>query len=117
MRIIQSATYKHQRGKMEKSEVLKLEQAAEVHGYRGASKKRHNGVVPIRPTDKQLWKCMRRFERTEGSNGEEYKLFGYVKIVAHIPNGNRAIGKMYTDRAGELVLLLLGFTNYNYRLF
>ena len=35
-------------------EFPKLQQAVEVHGYRGASKKKHNGIVPIRPQDKGL---------------------------------------------------------------
>ena len=38
----------------------KLEQAAEVHGYRGASKKKHNGIVPIRPSDSGLLKTLNK---------------------------------------------------------
>jgi hypothetical protein len=41
------------------------EQAAEVHGYRGASKFKHNGVVNIKPDDKQLWKSLKKFKDLE----------------------------------------------------
>lgn len=43
----------------------KLEQAADVHGYRGASKKKHNGIVPIRPTDKGLLKTLKKLVLNE----------------------------------------------------
>ena len=40
--------YFHQRtNEMVEEEVMKLEQAVEVHGYRGSSKCKHNGVVNL----------------------------------------------------------------------
>ena len=63
--VIFSETYEQQKTQMDVSEVNKLEQAIEVHGYRGASKKKHNGVVPIRPDDKELWKSLNKFKEKE----------------------------------------------------
>ena len=45
---------------LDDNEYEKLIEAIDVHGYRGASKKRHNGVVPIRPVGKQLWKDLEK---------------------------------------------------------
>jgi len=119
---IYSDTYKHQRELMDKSEVNKLEQAIEVHGYRGASKFKHNGVVNIKPDDKELWKSLEKFKQLEKEllletkeNSEDF--FIDVKIVAHVPNGNRIIGSLYKNSNNELVLYVLGFSNYNYQLF
>jgi len=47
------------------NEYNKLMDFIYVHGYRGASKKKHNGVVPIRPTDKQLWKDLNKSMNNE----------------------------------------------------
>ena len=133
-KVIYSDTYVMQKSQMDKSEVDKLEQAIEVHGYRGASKKKHNGVVPIRPDDKELWKSLKKFK--EGAQLEHSELleffadvkvvaqlehsellefFADVKVVAHVENGNRAIGTIYKNNNGDLLLYLLGFANYNYQ--
>lgn len=58
MNIVYTSSYQKQRCLVDSKTVAKLEQAIEVHGYRGASKKRNNGIVPIRPTDKELWKSL-----------------------------------------------------------
>src|SRR5437763_13174469 len=65
LQVIFTETYAEQKIKMNKSEVEKLEQAIEVHGYRGASKFKHNGVVNLKPTDTQLIKCLERFKADE----------------------------------------------------
>ena len=122
MKIVYSDTYKKQKEEMDQSEVNKLEQAIEVHGYRGPSKFKHNGVVNIKPDDKELWKSLAKFKELEKEllqqakqNDEEF--FIDVKIVAHVTNGNRMIGSIYKNKQNELILYVLGFSNYNYQLF
>jgi len=119
--VIYSDTYIEQKEHMDLSEVEKLEQAIQVHGYRGPSKKKHNGVVPIRPDDKELWKSLRKFKKLEFEllkNVDSSNIhFADVKAVAHISNGNRSIGSIYKNNKGELELYMLGFSNYNYQLF
>ncbi len=118
-KVVKTKCYLTQRDNMNESEIKKLEQAIEVHGYRGPSKKRHNGVVPIRPSDKELWKSIRKFKSLEKVtlNGVNIEFMLDVKIVAHIPNGDRAIGSIYKDSMNNLHLYLLGFSNYNYQLY
>jgi hypothetical protein len=77
------------------SEWLKLEQAAQVHQYRGASKARHNGIVPIRPTDKGLFKTLGRLVKASGVDASAIKDALPVKAVAHVTSGNRLVGYMY----------------------
>ena len=120
-KVIYSDTYVMQKSQMDKSKVDKLEQAIEVHGYRGASKKKHNGVVPIRPDDKELWKSLKKFKEYKTElfdtlqNSELLEFFADVKVVAHVENGNRSIGTIYKNNNGDLLLYLLGFANYNYQ--
>ena len=115
--------YLIQKKLMNKSDVNKLEQAIEVHGYRGQSKKKHNGIINIKPDDKELWKSLKKFNEIEKTNIEKYvkennliQIFD-VKIVAQCPDGNRSIGSLYKNNDNELFLILLGFSNYNYQLF
>lgn len=84
----------------------KLRQAAEVHGYRGASKKKHNGVVPIRPTDKGLLKTLERLRAKTNFAVPDGTL--PIKAVAHVPSGNRLVGFRRTD--GHIIIL--GRANY-----
>lgn len=122
-KIIYTPTYLDQRRYMDNLEVNKLEQAIEVHGYRGASKCKHNGVVLIKPEDSQLWKSLTKFKKIDDTFlSESVKLndeifYSDVKIVAHCPNGNRAIGSLYKNHTGELTLYVIGFSNYCYQLF
>ena len=115
--------YKNQRDKMDLSEINKLEQAIDAHGYRGKSKMKHNGVVNIKNDDKELWKSIKQYNQVEEKNMNLYindnklKHFVDVKIVAHCPNGNRGVGSLYSDENGDLSLILLGFANYGYKLF
>jgi hypothetical protein len=105
---------------MEEREVCKLEQAIEVHGYRGASKKKHNGIVPIRDSDKQLLKSLHKYEemdrefiKKQVSDGcSELPLM--IKGVAHCPSGTRIVGLMYSKTG---LIIMLGFANYGYQLF
>ena len=121
--IVYTPTYLKQKEEMDKKEVLKLEQAIEVHGYRGASKKKHNGVVNIKPDDKELWKSLEKFKLLDEDfvskkvkeNKEIFEID--VKIVAHCPNGNRAVGSLYKDKNEGYKLYVYGFSNYNYQLF
>lgn len=124
LQIIYAPTYQNQRTLMKQSDVEKLEQAIEVHGYRGASKKKHNGVVNIKPDDTQLLKSLDRFrsdplnkDQIEASvkNKETY-IIG-VKVVAHLTNGDRAVGDLYKSKQGDLILYVFGFANYNHQLF
>lgn len=126
--IVYAPSYLAQRDKMDDSEVEKLEQAIEVHGYRGASKKRHNGVVNIKPTDSQLWKALGKYKLLDINvefmqnlkklaNESELVFMIDVKIVAHCPSGNRGIGSIYKTPKNQLILYLYGFANYNHTLF
>jgi hypothetical protein len=114
--VIYTNTYLNQKSFMNNKEVEKLERAIDVHGYRGSSKMKHNGVVLIKPDDKELLKSMDKFKLIESDifNGE---FFADVKIVAHVTNGNRAIGCIYKNEDNELILYVLGFSNYNKQLF
>lgn len=123
VRTFMTDTYTNQKKQMDESEVNKLEQAIDVHGYRGQSKMKHNGVVNIKPDDNELWKSLKKYNQLENHNIDQIidknNLSHYcdVKVVAHCPNGNRSIGSLYTNDKGEFHLILLGFTNYNYQLF
>ncbi len=59
---IQSITFSDdyvcQKETYDTNEIKKLEDAISIHGYRGASKQKHNGVVPIRPSDTKFWKFL-----------------------------------------------------------
>lgn len=81
----------------------KLSQAAEVHGYRGASKKKHNGIVPIRPTDKGLLKTLKKLSNNNNDNGLP------IKVVAHCPSGNRLVGYKSPDNN----ITIYGVANYD----
>jgi hypothetical protein len=121
--VFMTENYSTQRKSIKESDVDKLEQAIEVHGYRGQSKGKHNGVVNIKPDDKELWKSLNKYHEIEKTKIDEYvkendltHIFD-VKIVAHCPNGDRGIGILYKNNINELYLVLLGFANYNYQLF
>lgn len=118
-KVIYTQTYKDQRKSMDMSEVDKLEQAIDVHGYRGISKMKHNGVVNIKPTDKELLKSLVKFKTLENNllNNITEKHYADVKAVAHVPNGNRSIGCIYVNDKDELILYVLGFSNYNHQIF
>lgn len=122
---IMSGTYAQQRTHMKQSDVEKLEQAIEVHGYRGTSKGKHNGVVNIKPDDTQLIKALEKF-KSNNLNKEIYDTITKnsevfiidVKVVAHLPNGDRAVGSLYKSSDGlNLILYVFGFANYNHQLF
>ena len=121
--IIYTPTYMIQKGKMDPKEVEKFEQAIEVHGYRGVSKMKHNGVVNIKPSDTHLLKSLEKFklgdqEFLESHTKNRGEIFvANVKIVAHVPAGNRAIGLLYKNKSNDYGLYVLGFSNYNYQIF
>lgn len=121
VRAVFTDTYHAQRQKMDAKDVAKLEQAIEAHGYRGASKAKHNGVVNIKPLpqDAQLWKALERHKvPNQHESKKDLEFVIDVKVVAHCPSGNRIVGSLYRDRATqELVLILHAFANYNRRLF
>jgi len=115
--VIHSLQYTQDRTKVPGSDVDKLEQAIDVHGYRGASKKKHNGVVCIRPSDVKLWKV---YNNNVGSCTDlrniDAELLTAVKVVAHCPNGNRGVGACYEHPTAGFVLVLLGMGNYGGKL-
>ncbi|VBB17945.1 hypothetical protein YASMINEVIRUS_408 [Yasminevirus sp. GU-2018] len=123
IKVVHTPTYTRQKEEMDDDEVEKLEQAIEVHGYRGASKKKHNGVVNIKPDDAQLLKCLNRFRTLENKfiadliKEDQLQKMIDVKVVAHIDNGNRTVGEIYVNKEKEMILVLYGFSNYNYSLF
>jgi hypothetical protein len=104
-----SEYYVKQREELDPLEVKKLEQAADVHGYRGPSRKKHNGIVPIRPTDHELWKVYKKLlDSPDVQTLTTGKTLVPVKVVAHVPSGNRLVGAMMN---GELIILGMG--NYS----
>lgn len=56
----------------------------------GASKKRHNGIVPIRPSDARLLRDLDKFMSLEDK--EKVSDLFPIKVVAHVPSGKRLIG-------------------------
>src|SRR5947209_5357034 len=96
-----SEFYDAQRPTLDPREVAKLEQAAQVHGYRGASRKKHNGVVPIQPTDRHL---LTFYHKQAAAAPPALP----VKVVAHVPSGNRLVAVL---SGGDLYVL--GMANYN----
>jgi hypothetical protein len=128
-KIIYTPSYFIQKSQMDNSEVEKLEQAIEVHGYRGASSKKHNGVVNIKPTDLQLFKSLNKYKLLDTNKEilDHIKLVNLelvidVKVVAHCPSGNRCVGSLYREKnknndKADLILYVFGFANYNYSLF
>lgn len=90
-------------------EFPKLQQAAEVHGYRGSSKKKHNGIVPIRPSDKGLLKSLSKL--VDEGNKEMLNKIKHalpIKVVAHVPTGNRLVGYLF-----EKNIYIYGVANYD----
>lgn len=97
------------------SELEKLRQAAQVHGYRGPSKKKHDGIVPLPGRDSNLWTVLERLSVT--LNDEDRKKYvdngTAIKVVAHVPSGWRLIG--YRSDLDHSILLL-GAANYDRKL-
>lgn len=87
----------------------KLEQAAQVHNYRGPSKKKHNGIVPIRPSDKGLLKTLNKLSKNFKWNDKIGQI--PIKVVAHCPSGNRLVGYRYNDNANYFIHIF-GLANY-----
>ncbi len=104
MKIVFGDAYAEERLCLDAKEIDRLEQAAEAHGRRGASSKKHNGVVPIRPGDTQLWGALSKFEAPVGWTA--------VTVVAHVPSGSRLVGVLSPDAA---TLCILCATNYHYK--
>jgi hypothetical protein len=106
MKWVASEVYTKQKadGFISDSALAKLEQAIDVHEYRGPSKKRHNGVVPLPPRDKNLWKF---YHATRALAPPGFDGGLPVKVVAHIPTGHRLVGIMR-----ENTLFVLGVAQY-----
>lgn len=100
-----------------KKEFLKMHNCAVTYGYRGYSARKNNGIVDIKPTDSQLVTDVEKLLTPEVV--EKYRLsddLKHVKVVAHVPNGNRLVGvldKMPVD--GRHKVVVLGVSNYNGR--
>jgi hypothetical protein len=95
-----------QAGTVPGHDIAKLEQAIQVHGYRGASKKKHNGVVPITARDKKLWQF---YNNNQQLVPAQYQGGLIVKAVAHVPNGDRLVGVM---NPAQTHMFVLGLENY-----
>jgi len=95
-------------------EFAKFHTCATTYGYRGFSAKKNNGIVDIKPTDTKLLndyidlltpEIIEKYELTDNLKP--------IKIVAHVPSGNRPIGVL--DRAeknGAHTIVILGMSNY-----
>lgn len=91
-------------------EVEKLIQACEVHGYRGASKKKHNGIVPVRPSDSNLIKILHKLTNQADEDIQKKCKNGLpIKVVAHVTTGWRMVGYKCIDKD----IIILGFANYD----
>lgn len=97
-------------------ELPKLHKAAITHGYRGPSKHKNNGVVPIRSADTTLMAAFNEFigELPEGLQ-DKLEDATPVKVVAHVPSGNRLVGAMYQED-GKHKVYILGAANYRGKL-
>ena len=104
-KIIFTDNYVKQRDKIDPSDLAKLEQAISVHGYRGPSKNRRYGVVPIRSADVALFRI---YNNSSFGLSSKYQP---VKVVAHVPNGNRLVGaleKGFRDSSQILHIIEIG---------
>ena len=108
MQWTESALYTQQKldSMLPLADFAKLEQAIAVHGYRGASKKKHNGVVPIPQRDKNLWKF---YYKHQSLVPAEYQAGLVVKAVAHVTTGDRLVGVM---KPCQTAMFILGCENY-----
>jgi len=95
----------YQLGSLDPS-IKKLEQAIYVHGYRGASRRKRNGIVPIRPSDSKLLKDYRKY--LSAVDIDVPQKVTPIKIVAHVTNGDRLIGFLADGKVH-----ILGLSNYN----
>jgi hypothetical protein len=91
---------------------LKSLRSALNYGYMGKSKGEKNGIIDIRREDIIL---LRDYEKIMGRHNipEKYSLSGKlipVKIVAHIPSGDRFIG-CFSNSDSKAVIF--GMSNYN----
>jgi len=125
--VIMMDTYKLQKANqvIDESDIGKLEQAI-VHGYVGASKKKHNGVVNIKPRGKDvaddiLWKTLERVPfQPNNPTDPTLKLVAAVKLVAHCPSGNRTLGYLFNrssiteSETAAMELYLVCFGNYTH---
>jgi len=91
-------------------DIEKLRQAIEVHGYREASKGKHNGIVPIRPTDYNLINTLNRLIKELPEEIRTKCTTGFpIKVVAHVSTGWRMIGYRWSN--GNIYIIGMG--NYN----
>jgi hypothetical protein len=92
------------------AEAQKLLQAMEVHGWRGPSKKKHNGAVPIPPRDGNLLKTLERLTLLlPPDTRETLRGAAPFKAVAHVKTGYRMVGY----RLSSGTLYVVGMANYN----
>lgn len=98
---------------IENKEFKKLIDSLYAHGYRGPSKKKHNGVVPIKPTDIRLLNDLQKAMSNESKEMQEkFKNCCPIKIVAHVPSGNRLIGYIYNIDTDTTGIYILGCSHY-----
>lgn len=95
------------------TEVENLKHAIEVHRYGGPSKKRHNGIVPIRSVDSNLLKILDKLT-TRLPNEIKLQCTSAlpIKVVAHVPTGWTNVSRMIGYRYNNGNILVLGIANY-----
>jgi hypothetical protein len=96
-------------------DLAKLHRCALTYGYRGRSGGKQNGIVDITPTNHSL---LRAYEnRLSQEVIQTYELLQEnlhpVKVVAHVPHGNRLVGALDTTQGDFHKVVILCMANYN----
>lgn len=103
--------------KFPNDKIHKLRNAAIKHGYRGPSNGKRNGIVPIRPSDIQLLEDYKRSISNLAPDLQSMlKDAKPVKVVAHVPSGNRLIGALYENEEGNRSVYIVSISNYRKRI-
>ena len=94
----------------------KLSKAAEIHGYCGISRGGKDGIYSILKESKRRniggdTKLFQVYQKLRNSRGENLVDGGIpIKVVAHVPTGERIVGVHYPK---ENTTVLLGLGDYN----
>ena len=93
----------------------KFHRCAIKYGYIGFSARKNNGIVDIKPGNTNLIKSYENLltSKVIAQYGLSDNLKP-VKVVAHVPNGNRLVGVLdKTAKNGYHIVVILGLSNYN----
>lgn len=95
----------------------KLHKAATTYGYRGASRGKRNGIVDMNPEGNLYSFLQRAIEEGKLENHGLSNNLKPVKVVAHVPNGNRLVGVLdMEEKEGRHKVVIIGIGNYNGRI-